>query len=395
MATYFIDPYTKYYDALKGAQIIASESEAMASKVSDSMSSVDRLSSIVSTSDWKEKGATELTSTTISNLKGCIQTIENNITNSLKAACDIAINSLLPELEGLKTEDETYDAVTTELNNLVVPMQYDDEGYITSAYLEYKDTKSRLTSEQNRAKTKCIEHQTNARTYADQVKAKDGALEEIKQKVSTGGGGTGTLTVLDYDANSNLIKVSYNGQEFYVVNTKTSVIEYEEYVQKNKCTQNGGILGGECMLLSQYYAVDLLRGTFTSRDDMAQAKGSPATRINDYVSSPDEDDVLEYIYTEALAGRPTVLQVTQVRSDEGLRHLVTVVGFDSSVKSYKDLTPDNILVLDCVDGKIQTLGQARAEGGHARSLFAQGGKYFARGATDGFLSKEVYTTKNA
>ena len=67
----------------------------------------------------------------------------------------------------------------------------------------------------------------------------------------------------------------------------------------------------------------------------------------------------------------------------------------SILKSYKDLTPDNILVLDCVDGKVQTLGQSRASGGHERRLFAQGGNYFARGASDNFLSKEVYTTKNA
>lgn len=74
-----------------------------------------------------------------------------------------------------------------------------------------------------------------------------------------------------------------------------------------------------------------------------------------------------------------------VSSIDGGRHLVTVVGFDASVQSYKDLTSDEILVIDCVDGKIQTLSERN------RKLFNQDKQFFARGATDTFLSKEVYT----
>ena len=64
---------------------------------------------------------------------------------------------------------------------------------------------------------------------------------------------------------------------------------------------------------------------------------------------------------------------------------LTDIGFDASVQSYKDLTPDKILVIDCVDGKIQTLSERN------RKLFNQDKQFFARGATDTFLSKEVYT----
>ena len=46
--------------------------------------------------------------------------------------------------------------------------------------------------------------------------------------------------------------------------------------------------------------------------------------------------------------------------------------------------------MDCVDGKIQTLSQARSEGGHERKLYNQGGKYLAHGATQKFLDSEVY-----
>ena len=189
-----------------------------------------------------------------------------------------------------------------------------------------------------------------------------------------------------------MLRITYNGREYYVVNTNINCLDYEEYVQKYGLCQNNGLLGGDCMVLSQYYAMDMMRGTWTSYNQMANGEGSPATRLNDYVKSTNEEDVLKYVYEEALAGRPTVLQVSQVNSSNGERHLVTVVGFDSSVKSYEDLTPDKIFVLDCVDGKLQTLGQSRSEGGHERYVYAQGGNYLVRGATDEFKSEEVYNS---
>lgn len=187
-----------------------------------------------------------------------------------------------------------------------------------------------------------------------------------------------------------MLKITYEGKEYYVVNTKINCVDYQRYVAKNGLTQNNGLCPDDCMVLSQYYAVDMLRGTKTSGNTMSQGQGGPAVRMNDYVSSQSRDPVLKYIYTEALAGRPTVLQVTQVNSYKGDRHLVTVVGFDSSVQSYKDLNADNIFVLDCVDGKLQTLSKSRSKGGHERDLFNQGGNYFVRGATTEFLNKEVY-----
>lgn len=120
-------------------------------------------------------------------------------------------------------------------------------------------------------------------------------------------------------------------------------------------------------------------------------KGSPATRINEKVRSQSKDEVLSYVYNEIQEGHPVVLQVTQKRSNEGLRHLVTVVGFKENVTSYSQLTSENILVLDNVDGKIQTLSERN------RELYNQGGNgYYALGPTENFLAKEVNTvTYNA
>jgi hypothetical protein len=222
----------------------------------------------------------------------------------------------------------------------------------------------------------------------------NGVFEDIFGKVTMPaiktGGDKNCNEFLGRIGSDHMIKIELNGKEFWVVDTKISVQDYANYVYSHGLNQNAGLLGGDCMLLSQYYAVDMLRGTYTSKGTMAATQGSPATRINNPCLSQNEQDVLNFAYNEINEGRPVVLQVTQIRSNEGLRHLVTMVGFTSDVKSAADLNPDNILVLDCVDGKLQTLGQAREQGGHARSLFNQGRKgYYALGATDKFLAKEV------
>ena len=192
----------------------------------------------------------------------------------------------------------------------------------------------------------------------------------------------GTGSMYSYD---------YNGQKFNVANTKINVDDYAAYLQKNKMYQNAGFLGSQCMLLSQYYASDMLRGQYTSKDTMANHGGSPAVKMNERTVSENPEPVMQYMYNELSQGHPVVLQVTQKRSNEGLRHLVTAVGYNSSVSSYQDLTPENILVLDCVDGKVQTLNERN------RKLYNQGCKYQSLGPTERFLSSitPVDNTQNA
>lgn len=167
--------------------------------------------------------------------------------------------------------------------------------------------------------------------------------------------------------------------DFYMVNTRISPTEYEAYIQQNKMYQNAGLLDGQCLVLSQYYAMDMISGKKTSKQTMKELGGAPAPRINEGCSSITEDAVLEYVYREVNEGNPVVLQVTQkLTASKGWRHLVTVVGYDKSVKSAKDLTPDKILVLDCVDGKIQKLSERN------RKLYNQNNKYLAYGPTEKF-----------
>ena len=200
---------------------------------------------------------------------------------------------------------------------------------------------------------------------------------------------TGTSTSSQSVLNSGtMYSYTYNGQTFNVANTKINVDDYAAYIQDNKLYQNAGFLGSQCMLLSQYYASDMLRGTYTSKDTMAEHGGSPAVKMNERTKSETVEPVMDYMYDELSQGHPVVIQVTQKRSNEGLRHLVTAVGYSSSVQSSADLTPENILVLDCVDGKVQTLNERN------RKLYAQGGTYQALGPTTNFLASIDTTTSN-
>ena len=277
-------------------------------------------------------------------------------------------------------------------------MRIDANGEETSYYKEYITKKERLEKEKNESENKCIELQNKCDQIIGNIRSLDSSIQDFNQvEVSTSSSATesNSISALDSVEGGNLLKITFRGKDYYIANTKINAVEYEQYIQKIGMYQNTGFFDSRCALLSQVYACDMMRGTYTKRSEEAIKAQSPATRINDSCSSENIDDVLKYLYDETVSGRLTTLTVTQkasVLTDQGWkgpRHVVTVVGFDSSVKSYKDLNEDTILVLDCVDGKIQTLSQARSEGGHDRHIYAQGGKYFAHGATQNFLNLEV------
>ena len=174
---------------------------------------------------------------------------------------------------------------------------------------------------------------------------------------------------------------TYNGKTFNITNSSISLDDYQAHLQKNGLYQNAGLLGSRCDMLSGYYAMDLLRGSYTSKSTMEAGSGGSCYNLNRTVSDVNVEPIMQYTYDELSKGNPVVLQVTQKRSNEGLRHFVTVVGYDSGVTSYKDLTPENMLVIDCVDGKIQTLNERN------RNYYNQKGKYYAKAPTMEFLAK--------
>ena len=151
----------------------------------------------------------------------------------------------------------------------------------------------------------------------------------------------------------NMLLYSYDGSYFYVPNTAISIDDYASYVQNNGLYQNCYFMGNRCIELASIYAEDMITGDYTSKSQYTNS--SIYNRMND-ITFDSTSEIQECIYNEVLAGRPLSIQVSQ-KKGPGYRHFVTVVGFDSSVTSASDLTPENILVLDCFDGKIQRLSE--------------------------------------
>ena len=273
------------------------------------------------------------------------------------------------KIDEVGQEIETCKTTLSDSGVLMGPFQEECLNEINKLNTDFSSVKTTFSSLAN------LLIETSGNYQSGDTKAANTILNETSAN-STTAISTGAMTSYQYD-----------GKKFNVVNTKTSIDDYANYIQSNKMYQNAGFMDGQCMLLSQYYAKDLLTGKNTSKSTMADHGGAPAVRINERVQSEtNEDPVLEYAYQELSEGHPVVLQVTQRHSDQGLRHLVTAVGYDSSVTSSSDLTPDKILVLDCVDGQIQTLDKRN------RKLYNQGGKYQALGPTEKFLAAEVNDT---
>ena len=389
---YFVDPYKKYYDILSGASNSSSSISSTSDKISSADKIISNINSSITGSQWTELGVEELAGNVIPNLKSNMSVFAANF-EILSQMSSKAFGELYPATKNLKEADEKYEEVLNELNSLVSVSPTNSDGSANPDYQTYVSKKDELEKKKEEYKLKCEEYVRDCNTAYNSIKSLDSSATAFKVEVKLAASSkkNDTKTIIESVEGGKLLKVSVEGREFYICNSKINALDYEKYVQKYGLTQNNGLLGGQCLVLSQYYAVDMMRGTWTSKSTMASGGGSPATRINDVVTSESIDPILKYIYEETLAGRPTVLQVTQVNSYKGERHLVTVVGFDSSVKSYKDLNADNILVLDCVDGKVQTLSKSRASGGHERDIYAQAGKYSVRGATDAFKSQEVQT----
>ena len=376
---FFTDPYKKYYDTLNDSRDICSISDLMVSIIEESSQIISSFIQSVNNPDWNEMGLEEMKSSLIPNLKNNTEVLKENINNVLSTASKKSINELLSELKNLKDEDENYKTIFTNLNNLVIPISS------SSTYERYLKEKADLEGKMNESQSKCLSYKSKCDSLIQNIKNLSSGIVKVEenQQISSEGN---NVSIVDYGQNGNMIKVMIDGEDAYFVNTAINVFDYEQYILQNGIYQDTGFKDGSCNLLSQNYAVDLLRGTYTSKSNFATSAVAPAVRMNNQVLSNNEDDILKYVYSEVTQGRPVPIQVTQKRSNEGLRHFVTVVGFKGNVNSYRDLTPDNMYVMDCYDGHVQLLSKRN------RRLYNQGRGYYALGATQEFLNKEVYNS---
>ena len=207
--------------------------------------------------------------------------------------------------------------------------------------------------------------------------------EENKEKVLISNDGVSE----DY---SNTYKMKIGDREWLLPNTKGNLFDYADWLEYQQLYQNAGYRdNAQCNVASAEYVVEMSRGTFKSKNNRDSLY---ALNRLDIELCSNQDELKEKIYETILSGYPCTIDSTQVfTSVDGSKHVVTVVGIDASVTCAAELTPDKILVLDCVDGKIQPLGLSREYGGHERDFFTQraDGRYAISIPSEKFINEEV------
>lgn len=158
-----------------------------------------------------------------------------------------------------------------------------------------------------------------------------------------GSGGSGTTV------EENLLNGNYK-----VVQTPVSVSEYVNLIKKAQIaeTKDLNVYSDHCLPFAYVHSYSIFSGDTSARaDDALEYKY--ASRFKEYVNDSKED-VLEKVYNELVNGRPCLIQVNGNKKGTS-RHYVSVVGFKNDVKNAKDLTEEDLLIIDSYDGKLERM----------------------------------------
>lgn len=370
--------------------------DAISNGVDDVLRTFKRAQSFIDNSVWEEEGVDELKSNALPNLISFCKILNENITGPIKNIVDTSME-LVDVLEKLKQEEENLKKLNEEYkaikrNATHIPDENGGTKLSDSSLNELNKKEKEIVE----SESKCQEYKERIEELRKIIRNSDYAIKSFSPTISSSSKITINNSLVDKALKEGKMFLSeVEGRIFCVVNTKINPFDYEAYLQKYKIYQNMGVLVKDCPILSQYQVMDMMRGSLTKKDDVKALEGSPAAKISDTCSSPNLEDVLDYIFNKALDSTPTTFRATQaLTKKEQKTHVVTAIGFDVNINGIEDLNPNTLLVLDCVDGKIQTLGKSRSEGGHERDFVkvrnAQGELvYVAHGPTDAFLKEDV------
>lgn len=177
------------------------------------------------------------------------------------------------------------------------------------------------------------------------------------------------------------------GQNYFIVNTATDPLEYGKVVLSKGMSQKTA-LGSQCLMIAQWYALEIMSGNTSSYNDYLNLSGSPSTKINNSIKSQDIGIIKNGLFDFLNNGYPAVIKVSRTSSG---RHYVTAIGYKNEVKNASDLNENNILVLDNASGKISTL----ADSGYGnRKFYAEQNQFEVIGPNNEFI-KRIQAKENS
>lgn len=181
-------------------------------------------------------------------------------------------------------------------------------------------------------------------------------------------------------------KINILGEDWIVVNTKTSVLEYDKIIKKHKvaqdkqtCPWGGGCYSSgadndKCMSFAETFTYDMYYGTTTS--DVQAPKWARSYYVSTSIKEDDVKKVLAVLYNQVNGGLPAVAQVSynaDFNKKDNTRHFISVVGYRASVKSASELKVEDLLIMN-TNGHIQPAtakgsGKAYYGGGSAYASY--------------------------
>ena len=399
MATYFVDPYKKYYDGLSAATQIVSSANTLLQNAMTVSTTLNRLQTQISSARWEELGYQELKNTAIPLFLKRIDTFQNNISSSVVKASELAINDLLKLLTSLKEKDASYEDVVNKIKSAgFFENKSDDKAKKASLEKEIDSLKSQidakiseikalnsqiidfegtdvsgtiseveglaLTSEESKhydTLSAALVSSGVASVYDGKTPLTDGLVmvggvvfgAAYNEKKTESTGTVGEISEVISGTGNTATLNALNGT-WTVVNTVGDVSTYAKHVAKQKIAQNNNssIYGGYCLAFSYIHASNMYNG---QTNDTAKTALSykHASEFENY-QSDSKSDTLKKVYYEIMNGRPVVMQVNGNKQGTS-RHFVTVLGFKDSVTSAETLKEEDLLIMDSWDGNVERM----------------------------------------
>ena len=166
-------------------------------------------------------------------------------------------------------------------------------------------------------------------------------------------------------------------EEYFMINSKISPIDYTKYIGENGLYQNVGFKGSRCDQLTFNYNSDMVDGKYTAKEKFGNetniysfityyqipgAKRNDERAITSYINEDgtvdnEAKELFSLIYDEVSNGKPIGLQVVirdkNSKIVNGQKHWISVVGFSTSISKVEDLRSDNLVVIDCESGQLK------------------------------------------
>lgn len=365
MAIFFKDNYKKIHDALENASDMQGISTSLSEDMSTSHTKFKNISTAIDSSTWTELGKMQLSSELMGIISEQIGVLNQGI-SVLNEAVSEAMGNLLPKLKELKEKDEKLEEIKNLQDSLSAPSQYDKNGKVNPSYTTYVNSYNEYTKQINELN----EALKNLTAECDGIINKINGLKPKKIEIkrpATGAGNNSQYVKSNQPNNYLLTHDMYVGRgdgrmlnygEYSVVDTPFSLVNYFNYIQKNRVYQDGSDSTNACFSVAHFYAKSMLMNTTKSGALSSQLSATAGDVFykDRRLHEPSQQAALKAIYEELKAGRPVSIDVR--RKKPGGRHVVTVVGFKSNVKSAADLRAEDLLILDTWDGQIERMDTA-------------------------------------